>query len=141
MKLAALKASSLRGIPRDWPEIQIGDKGLIVYGPNGVGKSSLIDAIEWILKGVSTLYAENRVGVNWAAAAPHIRGGPYSISLTVKGDQGRLYCITTAGACPPEAAGWTSIASSSNFVLRRHMLLRFIDTRPQQRYEQIEAFF
>ena len=38
MKLNSLKASSIRGIPKEWPEVSIGNRGLIIYGPNGVGK-------------------------------------------------------------------------------------------------------
>jgi hypothetical protein len=140
MKVATLRVSSLRGIPRDWPEVEIGDKGLIVYGPNGVGKSSLVDALEWILTGNSTLFPENRTGVSWQTGASHVQGGPFSICLTIKESNGAKYNLSTDSACPPEAAEWVGIAEGSSFVMRRHMLLRFIDARPQGRYQQIEPF-
>jgi recombinational DNA repair ATPase RecF len=59
--------------------VLIGERGLVVYGPNGVGKSSLVDAIEFALTNDSTLYAEKRQGVNWQVGAPHIRGGRMSV--------------------------------------------------------------
>ena len=83
-RLLELKASNLRGLPADWPEVQIGERGLVVYGPNGTGKSSIIDGIEYVLTGNSTLYAQPRQGVNWAAGAPHVRGGRMSATLTVQ---------------------------------------------------------
>ena len=46
MRLEQVTISRLRGIPGDWPTLKIAEKGLIVYGPNGVGKSSIIDALE-----------------------------------------------------------------------------------------------
>jgi hypothetical protein len=34
---------------------KIGERGLIVYGPNGVGKSSIIDAIEATIHGAGRI--------------------------------------------------------------------------------------
>jgi energy-coupling factor transporter ATP-binding protein EcfA2 len=139
MQLSKLRASSLRGLPADWPEVLIGERGLVIYGPNGVGKSSLVDAIEFALTNDSTLYAEKRQGVNWEAGAPHIRGGRMSVSVTVR-DRGQDYVIAP-GAAPPEiAAEWCNSAQTSRFVLRRHMLLRFLNAEPRHRYDQLEPF-
>ena len=139
MKLATLTVSSLRGIPHDWPQVDIGDKGLVVYGANGVGKSSLIDAIEHILTGASTLYAENRAGVNWEVGAPHVRGGPFSMSVALRNGN-EVYTVSTGTTVPPGAENWVGLARSASFVLRRYMLLRFVGAQPRDRYELIEPF-
>jgi energy-coupling factor transporter ATP-binding protein EcfA2 len=139
MKLTKLKASSLRGLPAGWPEVEIGERGLVVYGPSGTGKSSLIDCIEFVLKGQTTLFAQTRQGVNWQIGAPHIRGGTMSAEITVK-NAGREHTIVGGSSPPADVAAWCNQAARSGFVLRRHMLLRFIDTEPRIRYSQIEPF-
>ncbi|MBF0552962.1 MAG: AAA family ATPase [Nitrospirae bacterium] len=144
MKLTALKASSVRGIPKDWSPLPIGDKGLIVYGPNGVGKSSIIDAIEFALTGQSTLFAKDAQGYSWVNASPHVQHGQPTIALSLN-DGGTVRDIKAGNAIPPwfsqQARDWIDIAKKSKFVLRRHMLLRFISEQPKPRYDLLEPFF
>lgn len=143
MQLTRLKASSLRGLPAEWPEVQIGERGLVVLGPNACGKSSIVDATEFALTNDSTLFAENRRGVNWENASQHVRGGQRRAEVIVK-YQGQEYTITggiATGIGAPEAvAKWAELARTSKFVLRRHMLLRFINAEPRHRYSQLEPF-
>ena len=75
MILKTLKARSVRGIPRNWPDLAIGDRGLVIYGPNGMGKSSIVDALEYAVSSNSSLFSVNRQNVNWENGAPHIRSG------------------------------------------------------------------
>ena len=142
MKLTALKASSTRGIPRDWPSLDIGEKGLVVYGPNGVGKSSIIDCLEFALTQRSSLFEENRQGVSWEQAAPHVRHGAPGISICVK--DGSTARTLTPPALPeeltPAGQEWMSAAAACSFVLRRHMLLRFITQKPKDRYDLLAPF-
>ena len=84
MRLKSLRATSVRGIPRGWPELPIGEKGVIIEGPNGVGKSSLVDSIEYGLSCRSTLYPGRRQGVNWETGAPHIRDGQPEIVVSLE---------------------------------------------------------
>jgi hypothetical protein len=144
VKLEALKASSVRGIPRDWPKLAIGEKGLIIYGPNGVGKSSVIDAIEFVLTQQSTLFSENRQGVSWETASPHVRDGTSEITITIN-DNGTQRDVKSGSPHPTDlsaaACSWLEAAKKSRFVLRRHMLLRFIVRQPAGRYGQLEPFF
>lgn len=139
MRMTRLKVSSLRGIPPEWPVLEIGEQGLVVHGPNGTGKSSIIDAVEFALAGRSTLFPANRIGVNWDAAAEHLRGGPFRIQVTVRED-GQDLIRDTAVAVEGDMAHWCGHAERSSFVLRRHMLLTFIDTKPKERYAQLEPF-
>jgi energy-coupling factor transporter ATP-binding protein EcfA2 len=142
MKIAALKARSVRGLPRSWPDLPVGDNGLVIYGPNGVGKSSIVDAFEFALTQQSTLFPENRLGVSWDAAAPHIKTGPGEIAVelidgSVKTEIGPDVDRSELTA---SVAAWIGLAEVSNFVLRRHMLLRFINERPQDRYALLAPF-
>lgn len=140
MRLSRLEIEALRGIPRGWPSIPIGEGGLVVYGPNGTGKSSIIDGIEAALEKESSLYAEKRQGVNWDKGSEHVGGGPKRAELfgTVPGQE---YNLTTLEGAPANVVQWKMFAASSMFVLRRHMLLRFILSQPSDRYSSLESFF
>jgi predicted ATPase len=41
-------------------------------GENGTGKTSFLDALEYSIAGTSSLFGNNRLGVSWELAAPHI---------------------------------------------------------------------
>src|SRR5262245_58106423 len=88
MKPKALKARSVRGIPLDWPDLPVGDRGMIIYGPNGVGKSSIIDALEYGITAKSSLYPVKRQNVNWETGAPHVVGGTPNIVVEFIGANG-----------------------------------------------------
>jgi energy-coupling factor transporter ATP-binding protein EcfA2 len=122
--------------------LPIGEKGLVVYGANGTGKSSIIDALEFALSGRSTLYPVNRQGVSWENGAPHVRDGTPDIAVDVNsGDQ---TLILFPGGEPNDLseadAAWIATARSASFVLRRHMLLQFISGEPRNRYDLLEPF-
>jgi hypothetical protein len=142
MRINALKAHSLRGIPRSWPDLPVGKRGLVIYGPNGVGKSSIVDGFEFALTRRSTLFPENRLGVSWDAAAPHVRDGSAQIviSLLDGSTQIEIGPAISSSELTPTARAWVERAGESNFVLRRHMLLRFINERPQDRYTLLAPF-
>jgi len=140
VRLSRLEIEALRGIPKGWPSIPIGEGGLVVYGPNGTGKSSIIDGIEAALEKESSLYAEKRQGVNWEKGSEHVGGGPRRAEMfgIVPGNE---YNLTTLKDAPSNVVQWKQIAASSMFVLRRHMLLRFILSPPADRYSSLESFF
>jgi hypothetical protein len=146
VKLTALKASSVRGIPKDWNDLPIGDKGLIIYGPNGVGKSSIVDAMEFGLSQKTTLFARTQAGVNWETSSPHVKNkknGPSQIAVSVR-DGSVLRDIKPDS--PTENLSetgrkWLETAKKSSFVLRRYMLLNIINNSPADRYKFLEAFF
>jgi energy-coupling factor transporter ATP-binding protein EcfA2 len=117
----------------------VGEKGLILYGPNGTGKTSVIDAIEFLLTRRSTLFAENRMGVNWDSARQHVRSTESRARLTLKNGANE-FDISCDSAFPAEVARWCELAAKSSFLLRRYMLLRFIDAQPRNRYDQLAPF-
>lgn len=139
MKLENVDIGALRGIPGGWPTLPIGEKGLVIYGPNGVGKSSIIDALEATISGRSTLFADERIGVSWEAAAPHVKGGKSSV--VIKGKVNGKPVELALGKPPADnIATWVKTGQTASYVLRRYMLLRFVDAQPKKRYEQIEPF-
>jgi RecF/RecN/SMC N terminal domain len=142
MRLKTLRARSVRGIPRTWPDVPIGPKGLVVYGPNGVGKSSIVDALEFALTSQSSLFPENRQGVSWESAAPHVRHGQPHMAVEIEesGVTTLIDSTTREEGSSSAVRDWISVARTANFVLRRHMLLRFISEQPRERYQLLEPF-
>lgn len=142
MKLASLKARSVRGIPRDWTDLPIGAQGLVIFGQNGVGKSSVVDAIEYAVSGKTSLFPVRRQNVNWENGAPHVRHGASEISVKVAGSKKPfpLSADEYPDNLPEEDQAWILAARSASFVLRRHMLLSFVTRDPRDRYELLEPF-
>ena len=115
---------------------------MVIYGPNGVGKSSVIDGIEFALTGASSLFPETRLGVNWDSASPHVSHGDgyVVISLQDGSNTGSIDTRKTRSEQDALAGAWLDLAEQSNFVLRRHMLLRFIQEQPRGRYDLLAPF-
>lgn len=140
MKLNRLEIEGLRGIPKGWPAVPISDRGLVLYGPNASGKSSVIDGIEFALQKESSLYAETRQGVNWERGSQHIKGGPKRAELYGR-HEGKEYNLTSLAGAPEAVVAWKRSSATATFVLRRHMLLKFIMSQPADRYGSLESFF
>lgn len=142
MRLAKLTASSVRGIPRDWPELPIGTRGMIVYGANGVGKSSIVDALERAVSGKTTVFPVPRQGVNWETGGAHIHDGPPDIAVEVS-EGSTTFTLephTELSSTSEPMRRCIETARDASFVLRRHMLLDFITAQPKDRYGQLEPF-
>ncbi len=141
MRLKELRARSIRGLPRSAAPIAFANRGLVVYGPNGVGKSSIVDALEVCLQGRSTLFAENRTGVSWDTASPHVVDGTPDVGITIT-DGSSTHVVPSADGAPlpPDAQAWVSAARGASLVLRRHALLRFVSAAPAVRYAELSRF-
>ena len=140
MKIRNIRPSSVRGIPRAWGDIPVRDRGVIILGGNGTGKSSIVDAVEIVIHGASTLFADNRWGVNWERAAPHVFGGESQVTCTLANGNDDQFEVALGAPVPEEVAEWVGVAKESSFVLRRHMLLNFIVARPADRYQSLAMF-
>ncbi len=142
VKLTKIKPNIIRGLPRRWGELDVGPRGLIICGENGTGKTSVLDALEYAIKGASTLFGTNRIGVSWESAAPHIKTGAPNVLIDLT-DGINTYSVSpvSEGArFPQNVARWLEIARKSNFIFRRYMLLDFVDTVPASRYTALEPF-
>ena len=137
MRLSNLNPVGVRGIPLAWPAVEVGERGLIGYGHNGSGKSSLIDAIECALTGTATPFAEPRQGVNWENGGPHLRSARQpSPTVTLAGE----FVVPSAAQHPEPVQAWLRLASAGGFILRRHKLLKFVGATPANRYAELEPF-
>ena len=140
MKIKNIQPSSLRGVPRNWGDVPVGRRGAIIFGGNGTGKSSIVDAVEFAITGESSLYPDNQLGVNWGLGSSHVIDGDPQVTCTVEDDAGCRHEISSRVEVPEATRDWIELARSSKFVLRRHMLLSFIIARPAERYQALSEF-
>lgn len=133
MKLKRLQAKALRGL-RDL-EIPFEGKSLLLWGENGSGKSSLVDAIEFLFTGKIS-HLEGTRGLSLERHAPHLELGSSAMEVRATFDPGAV-TVSRSLSSPPSIPSvldstW-EIAKSGNYILRRSQLLRFIHDDPADR--------
>jgi hypothetical protein len=140
--LRRIDISGIRGFPNKWGSISIGERGLIIYGDNGTGKSSVVDALEYVLTRDTTIFPESRQNVSWDTAATHVRCDSYdaAVSLSHLGAEYLLGINESFDNIPSAIQGIVQAAQSSRFIFRRHMLVDFIIKQPNKRYTALESF-
>lgn len=141
-KLQGIGVSGIRGFPNSWSSIAIGAQGLVVYGDNGTGKSSIVDALEYLLSPEVTLFSENRKGVCWDDAVQHVRCKSYGAFAIVKsnGNDYKIGSSIDIKSLPKDIQDFIYYAKASKFVFRRHKLISFIANQPKDRYTALESF-
>src|SRR6266852_1242691 len=101
-KISRLDVRGLRGILSQRSLIFDG-KSLLLFGENGTGKSSFVDALERLLLGrVSTL--DGRAGLSSERHGPHIRAQdfPTKIVLTFDDKDATSHSLETSSIFLPE---------------------------------------
>ena len=136
IKIDRLQVNNFRGIRHI--DLEVAGKNLIIYGENGSGKSSVIDAIEYLFtKTVGKL--SGRADVSEKVSIPHLKGGATCVEMSFKG-------ISAAVAVPYPARKvklptvlrpYFDLAGDHPFILRRSQILAFINAKPAGRYSEI----
>ena len=153
MKLHRLTINNIRGIRQFEHDFQ--GNNAIIYGANGTGKSSVLDAIDFLLTGrMSKLQGEGTSGISLQRHGCHVDfiGQPEKcIVSAVVGLPGcdRRVTITRRISEPENlfvAEGTSSqldaaltLAKQGHHILTRREMLRFIAVTPNDRGKQIQA--
>lgn len=126
-----------RGISRR-VTLTLDGKCLVLFGENGTGKSSFVDAIERVLTGrVSTLDGRAQA-LSSTRHGPNIRGPAPQIEIEF--DQGFVLNINSPDSLPPGLRAYVQGAREPLFILRRRQILDFIEARPADRYSLLRPF-
>lgn len=136
-RIRQLHIENFRGIGRSQP-INLDGKDVIIFGNNGTGKSSLVDALEFHFTGrVARL--TGRAGVKDRTAIPHLHTtDPVYICLTYSSGQPVVAGYPhKLSSIPKNLQNWYQLAQARPFILRRNQLLEFISAKPAERYQQI----
>ncbi|MBO6726108.1 MAG: AAA family ATPase [Rhizobiaceae bacterium] len=135
--------------------LEIGQRNYAVAGPNGTGKSGVVDAIEFALSGdISRLSGKGRGDVSVKAHAPHVdyrdhpddavveldgvlvsSGKKFSISRSV----GKAKFPAIAPNDPDVVAAIAELGRHKNTTLSRRELIQYILSTPGDRAAEINA--
>lgn len=153
IQLQKLRIEEFRGIRE--LELKMDGKSLVVVGPNGLGKSGVVDAIDFVLTGnVARLSGAGTGGISVAKHAPHVhkRDDPAAAKVTLEftdvssGQVGVLTrSVKTAGQYKLEpqtselAAAVAWAAQHSELTLSRREVIKYVNAEPGKRAQEVQA--
>ena len=139
MKIDTLNAKAFRGLRDD--AVQFSGKSLLLYGENGTGKSSVVDAIEYLATGAVS-HLDDSQATSTRKHAPHVAlpATTLSVAATFRGhEQPGVRGADGALSGPPAIRAFIAALGRSSFILRRAQLLKFITAQDAPRYQQLSA--
>ncbi|HEX3504106.1 MAG TPA: AAA family ATPase [Xanthobacteraceae bacterium] len=153
MRLLNLKIRNFRGFGNTDADISLEGDLLIFYGPNGFGKTSLAEAIEWLFYGTTKrrLRGDNYSRSEYANSFANIHGGtPCEVTATV--NVGDRHYVLTRRLTQNESSetfveGIAASFASINInpleavypVVAQHGLQTFVHSKPKDRRDAICA--
>lgn len=153
IRVESITIKEFRGI-RDLT-LDLNGRNFAVCGPNGTGKSGVVDALEFALTGnVSRLSGEGKGDVSLKQHGPHVdrRTHPDEARVTVRITLPSLNRTVTIERClkTPAAANIAPsdpevleilrrVEAHSEIVLSRRELIRYVLATPGKRAEEVQA--
>ena len=153
IRVESLTIREFRGV-RDLT-LDFKGKSFAICGPNGTGKSAVVDALEFVLTGnVSRLSGEGRGDISLKQHGPHVdrRSDPDKARVTVKVTIPSLNKTITIerSVKTPAAAHVTpndpavlqvlvQVQAHPEIVLSRRELIRYVLATPGERAEEVQA--
>lgn len=151
MKIIELEICNVRGIRN--LTLKPGGKNMVIWGPNGTGKSAVIDALDFLFTGrISRLTGTGTGNLSLSKHGPHIdcdaKDAVVAATIQIKSHQSpieirrsmakpnRLECPT---ALRPRLATIEDLAKRGQHVLTRREILSYITAEPSNRAQQIQA--
>jgi DNA repair exonuclease SbcCD ATPase subunit len=137
MAIKSIAINSLRGIKE--LELPLNGKGLVIFGENGTGKSSIVDALEFFFTGsISHLRSSQSLSVK--NHGKHARSKQSDLKVTLEFNPGGKKITRTFSPefqCPKEYERLFEDAKKGTFILRRSQIMNFIQNKPAQRFDVI----
>lgn len=133
---------SLRGIMS--ATLSLDGKWLFLFGENGTGKSSFIDALEFFFTG-SVTHLQGVQSISPVKHLHHVDEKAGAMSVTVRFSGSARCEVSRNGSgvlsqLPMELKSYFDSASLGTFILRRDQLLKFVCSQPADRYRALDAF-
>lgn len=141
-RIRRLDVQGFRGI-RQRNSLLFDGKSILLFGENGTGKSSFVDAIEKLLTGKVSMLDGRGLGLSSDRQGPHILDGQYPTQVAIVFDDKlstTLELSTVTGKLPASALAYVEAGSQNLFILRRQQLLNFIESQPKERYDLLRPF-
>lgn len=140
-QIARLDIRGFRGILNQRSLIFDG-KSILLFGENGTGKSSFVDALEWLFTKRMTTLDGRAQELSSLRHGPHIRSSaPPLVSLTFAAPEN--VTIDSARAptnLSPSMTQYLDGAKENLYIMRRSQLADFINSPPRDRYSLLRPF-
>jgi hypothetical protein len=153
IRIKTIHIEEFRGI-RDL-DLDLGGENFGIYGPNGTGKSGVVDAIEFCLTGnVTRLSGQGQGELSVKSHAPHVdhRENPAKAKVTITATVPSLgkeititrsvknpHAATITPADPAVQAIIVDLQSHPEFALSRREIAKYIVTPPAQRSTDVQT--
>ena len=154
IKIQSILIEEFRGIRK--LQLNFGGQTFAVCGPNGTGKSGVVDAIEFALTGdISRLSGEGTDGLTIKTHAPHVdkRNAPQKARVVLKACiphlGGKIFTLErtvsnakTPKLSPPDAdlqAAIAELGGHPEFALTRREIIKYILATPNNRAKAVQA--
>ncbi|NOU67500.1 hypothetical protein GC096_25995 [Paenibacillus sp. LMG 31461] len=139
MKINSITVEGFRGL-LGVHKYELDGKSLLLYAQNGMGKSSLIDAIDYFrntnVNGqLEQLKAREYGGIKTLKHLNKVGDGEVSISFTENKSGTRK--VTDKGAQAPSLAKIIEQSTEYDWIFRLSDIMKVLDATPGQRYESI----
>ncbi|MFH1934306.1 MAG: hypothetical protein ABIN18_22380 [Pseudomonadota bacterium] len=152
MKIQKLHIENIRGI-REGMDLEPGGKNYVIFGPNGTGKSAVVDALDFLFTGdIKRLRGEGTYGISPTKHGPHIDSKPEDTivraSIKIPGsddifelerslsDPGKLVVLKGDEKKISDAL---QIAMRGHHVLCRRDIMNYIASKKGERAKEIQA--
>ncbi len=139
LRIKNLKAKCFRGIVET--SLEFDGKSIILFGENGQGKSSFVDALEYLFKG-QVSYLEEAQATSTSRHVPHIASDKKNCEVEIEFQDGSKIIRNFRqgiSQIPIHTQSYFEQGAESPFILRRKYLLDFILAQPAPRYERLAA--
>ena len=153
IQIEKIHIEEFRGI-RDL-RLSLDGESYVVLGPNGTGKSGVVDAIEFALTGnISRLSGPGTTGVSLAKHGPHVHRRHNSarakVSLSVRDTASGQAAVLTRSvktpsrfevtpALPAVRKAVLEAARHPEITLTRREIIKYVVTTPGERSKQVQA--
>jgi len=155
MKILSLEIQNVRGI-KDKLIFSPNGENFIVYGPNGTGKSAIVDAIDFLFSGrISRLIGKGTKNISLKRHGPHVDTktlesamvkatiaipdipDPIKIERKISNPNSLIYvCPEDKKDALQEVLG---VAIRGHYVLSRREILKFIAAESGERAQEVQA--
>lgn len=141
-KLKDIEIRGCRGIV-DGPGLRFSARGVLMFGENGTGKSSYVDALEYAITTECKSLSKVQ-GISWKRHGTHIKSSsaPHIAVTFTKGTSEAVISLDAEGEPSPhdDLSDFVKEAKVRPFILRRSQMLKFIFAQPNERYDAIAGF-
>jgi len=137
VKIKRINIHAFRGIPD--LELELDGRSLLLWGENGTGKSSIVDAIEFFFTG-KVSHLEGVRGLSLRRHGPHVNFTPDDVNIEITFNPGNISLnrnFTSTPSPPDQFNDYFKITQKGTFILRRSQILKFIVSQPADRFRAI----